>query len=257
MLRRLRARRPLGRGQGLVEFAIVLPVLALILLIVIDFGRLFYGWVNLQNAARIAANYAAVHPDDFPSNPQPAGYIAEVQRDTSGIDCDLASIPAPTFSDPNHSLGSTVSVTLTCDFHPLTPLISAFFNGTVTAGSGETFAVRSGILAVVPTPGPPGTPAPTAPPAPTPTPAATPTGGPTPTPTLAPGQCRVPTLIGVFTAAASQAWVDAGFNAQFFNVEIAPGHSDYKIGREYIGSTISVWDGSPQECATFSLNVGK
>jgi hypothetical protein len=256
MLRRL---RPHSRGQGLVEFAIALPVLVLILLVVIDFGRLFYGWVNLQNAARIAANYAAVHPDQFPSAPQPSAYIVEIQRDTPGTDCPLPSIPAPSFSDPNHSLGSTVSVTLTCDFHPVTPLISAFFNGTVTAGSGETFAVRSGILATVPTPGPPSPPSPT----PTQPPSPAPTGSPgsSPSPTLPPGTCIVPTIIDTFTADAAQAWVGAGFNAQLLNVDIAPGRSDYKIGKEYIsgpgGTTYSVWDGSQQSCSAFTLSVGK
>ena len=55
-------RGSLSVGQSLVEFALVLPVVLLILLLTIDVGRLYYGWVNLQNAARIEANYAALHP---------------------------------------------------------------------------------------------------------------------------------------------------------------------------------------------------
>ena len=50
------------RGQALVEFALILPLLVLLLLLAIDFGRVFFGWVALNNAARIAANEAAVQP---------------------------------------------------------------------------------------------------------------------------------------------------------------------------------------------------
>ena len=67
------------RGQSLVEFALVLPVLLLIVLIGLDFGRSFLAWVGLNNAARIAANYASVHPDSWgtPGNAAYAAYKAE------------------------------------------------------------------------------------------------------------------------------------------------------------------------------------
>jgi Flp pilus assembly protein TadG len=43
------------RGQGLVEFALILPVMMLILLIAVDFGRLFFTYIQVNNAAREAA----------------------------------------------------------------------------------------------------------------------------------------------------------------------------------------------------------
>lgn len=46
------------RGQTLVEFALTLPLLLLLLLGIIEFGRIFQAWVTLQNAARTAARYA-------------------------------------------------------------------------------------------------------------------------------------------------------------------------------------------------------
>ncbi|CAN5198787.1 hypothetical protein BH23CHL9_BH23CHL9_04030 [soil metagenome] len=51
------------RGQGLVELALILPLLLLLLLGAIDFGRVFFGWVAVTNASRVGANYAATHPD--------------------------------------------------------------------------------------------------------------------------------------------------------------------------------------------------
>ena len=51
-----------SRGQSMVEFALVLPVLLVLLMIATDFGRAYLGWVNLNRAAREAANYAAQNP---------------------------------------------------------------------------------------------------------------------------------------------------------------------------------------------------
>jgi Flp pilus assembly protein TadG len=47
------------RGGAAVEMAIVLPVLALMVLGVVDFGRLFYAYVTVASAAHQAATYAA------------------------------------------------------------------------------------------------------------------------------------------------------------------------------------------------------
>ena len=74
---RLPSRRKAGqhnersRGQSLVEFALVLPMILLLMLIAIDFGRVFLGWVGLNNAARVAANYAALHPNPNDLRPWP------------------------------------------------------------------------------------------------------------------------------------------------------------------------------------------
>src|SRR5262245_59001901 len=92
-------KRPRSRGQGLVEFAVALPVLLLILLIVIDAGRMFYGWVALQNASRIAASYAADHADSWPNGAaDQAEYLAMVQRDMQSLGCGAQPVPTPVFN---------------------------------------------------------------------------------------------------------------------------------------------------------------
>ena len=124
-------RIPSSRGQGLVEFAIAVPVLLLILLIVIDAGRLFYGYVALQNASRIAASYAADHADAWPGpSSDQAEYIAMVTRDTQSLSCTPQPVPTPTFNPPGPpprtpGPGHSAQVTLQCAFRPFAPLISA------------------------------------------------------------------------------------------------------------------------------------
>jgi Flp pilus assembly protein TadG len=52
-----RARRSGQRGQGLTEFALIAPVLLLIVVAVADFGRLYNSMVAIESAAREAADY--------------------------------------------------------------------------------------------------------------------------------------------------------------------------------------------------------
>lgn len=54
-----RAFRAAGRGQGLVEFALVLPILLLLLLGIIELGRMFTTLAEATSASREAARYGA------------------------------------------------------------------------------------------------------------------------------------------------------------------------------------------------------
>jgi hypothetical protein len=49
------------RGQGLAEFAIVIPVFLLIVFGMIDIGRVIWATDDITNAAREGARYASVH----------------------------------------------------------------------------------------------------------------------------------------------------------------------------------------------------
>ena len=47
-----------SRGQAMVEFALVLPVLLILLMTLIEVARLFSAWLIVENSAREAARYA-------------------------------------------------------------------------------------------------------------------------------------------------------------------------------------------------------
>jgi len=51
-------------AQSLVEVAILLPILLLLILGAMDFGRMFYTKIVLTNAAREGANYISRYPKD-------------------------------------------------------------------------------------------------------------------------------------------------------------------------------------------------
>jgi hypothetical protein len=49
-----------SRGQSLIEFALVLPVLLMFAMFILDFGRAIYYYSVLFNAAREGARYGAI-----------------------------------------------------------------------------------------------------------------------------------------------------------------------------------------------------
>jgi PKD repeat protein len=135
-----------NRGQSLVEFALVVPVLLVILLVAIDFGRIFLGWIELNNAARIAANYAAAAQPPLTSAQQ-LQYRAIVAKETAGINCDLPNpIPDPAFPSGD-AVGGQATVSLSCIFHPITPFMQNLLGGTgVNMGASANFPIRAGVL---------------------------------------------------------------------------------------------------------------
>lgn len=68
------------RGQELVEFALILPLLLLLMVGIFEFGYVVFAYNTLSNAVREGARYGSVHPDD------PAAIIARAQRLTGGLD---------------------------------------------------------------------------------------------------------------------------------------------------------------------------
>jgi Flp pilus assembly protein TadG len=47
-----------NEGQALVEFALMVPLLCLLIVNMINFGAFFFGWITVANAARAGAQYA-------------------------------------------------------------------------------------------------------------------------------------------------------------------------------------------------------
>jgi len=115
----MRCRRLAARadGQALVEFALVLPILVLILMGIIEFGRIFFAYLVITEMAREGARYAAV------------GYIEEDVvlhlQDMAGIlDSDRLSIDVIPDDDQRvRGQGLTVKVDYSVDL--VAPVISA------------------------------------------------------------------------------------------------------------------------------------
>ena len=52
------------KGSALVEFALVAPILVMLILLMVQYGIIMNRMLILSHSAREAARYAAVHPED-------------------------------------------------------------------------------------------------------------------------------------------------------------------------------------------------
>jgi Flp pilus assembly protein TadG len=143
------------RGQSLVEFALILPILLLLTLIAVDFGRVYLGWINLQNMTRIAADFAANNADaDWTDATIVAQYTNQILSDASATNCPLApGQPAiPTYTDVDgdgnkKGIGDRAAVTMVCRFHVITPLIAFVVGNDLNVTASSFFPVKSALVA--------------------------------------------------------------------------------------------------------------
>jgi PKD repeat protein len=146
-------RRRRSRGQSIVEFALILPVMLLLVMFAIDFGRVYLGWVNLQNMTRVAANFAANNADAWVAPVDAATqarYRELVANDAQAINCTLPDpIPDPVFAS-GVDLGDLAEVHLDCRFGIITPLIGVVLGDEVLVSAQSSFPIKGGIVGSVP-----------------------------------------------------------------------------------------------------------
>ena len=150
--------RRLSGGQSLVEFALILPVLLMLVLGALDLGRAFMGWVVLNNAARVGANYAALNPNAWgaPGNlAQQDAYDARVRDARSDAAFALAGCTSEAVPDPRFptgtKLGDYAVVELRCVFDPITPLMGDLMPTLgipLNVSARSVFPIRFGSIAI-------------------------------------------------------------------------------------------------------------
>lgn len=124
-------------GQTLVEFSLVLPILLILIFGLVDFGRAFYTWLVVTNAAREGARTAAVQ-------------LPSAQVDASIVQA-MGSLPTAnltiTKTNVQGTRGTPVTVTLSYNFDYVTPIgpLMALFGGSLaepTISSSSTMRLE-------------------------------------------------------------------------------------------------------------------
>lgn len=248
------------RGQGLVEFAITFPVVMLMITFGVDFGRVFLGWVTLNNAARVGANFAAMNPEGFLSPVDltvQAEYRRLINAETQGINCVMPNTPPNPTYPSGTDLGSPAIVGITCRFSLITPFIGNILGSSINVSAAASFPVRAGSIDGTPVgpglpsfvatpsvdPGGGGGPGSSSDPGSSSGPgSSSPPGTPVPTPTqiVTPEpNCIVPNLVDVQTTQALSRWTGAGFTASHlaFNPLVPP---NYKIKHQSQSAGFSI-----------------
>lgn len=133
-------------GQSLVEFALVAPVLLILMIGILDVGRAVNAYVTISNAAREGSHYAALHPTASPGAIESAVRARVVPLDASTVDVTTSYYDGTAFqtfppsggiptSSPKPSF-IPVRVQVTYDWNAVTMLIGVFFSSpTFTATS--------------------------------------------------------------------------------------------------------------------------
>ncbi len=138
-----------SRAQSLVEFALVLPVMLLLVAGGLDVGRMFFSWIEVNNSAREAAAYAGGNPTDTPGITAHASLELSSQRQAGeGAISVTASCADPTRAPLDCALaaggndtGNTVTVRVARTFSFLTPMVGTILGGGVTMSASATSVV--------------------------------------------------------------------------------------------------------------------
>lgn len=130
-------------GQGLVEFALVLPIFIFLLVSLFDLGRAVFAYNTLTNAVREGARLAIVN-QDIPT------IIARAKSQTAIVELNDPSVSVHFYQvnldgTPNTSdecdlvaVGCVAVVRFEATYRPMTPIVA-----NLIFGSGVTFEARS------------------------------------------------------------------------------------------------------------------
>jgi Flp pilus assembly protein TadG len=130
-------------GQSLVEFALVLPLITLLLLGAVDLTRAFYSYIALQNATREAARVLIDFPNQYDDS---AACAAGNQEGLPYVTVSCAAGTLQITPKANTSLTPparqggrhTVTVTATTTFTPVTILMQQLMGGSITLRASTT-----------------------------------------------------------------------------------------------------------------------
>jgi len=118
------AKRSSGRGQAMAEFALVLtPCLALFFGI-INFALALYCYDFVCYSAQQGVRYATVHGSTATTVVTAAGVQTYVNALVVGV-LKTSSMTVTTTWSPNNKPGSVVTVAVSCNFPPLTSIVSS------------------------------------------------------------------------------------------------------------------------------------
>ena len=106
------------RGQATVELALLLPLLLVICMGTLDFGRALNAWVVMQNAAREGAFFAAKNPTDTADVSNVV--LTEAAPLLSGASVSNVTVEGP-YELTNNLVEITQQVIITFNYNLITP----------------------------------------------------------------------------------------------------------------------------------------
>jgi Flp pilus assembly protein TadG len=151
------------RGQGVIEFAMVLPLLAILVFVLIDFGKALYYYIDLTHVANEGARIAAVSAATMPGGAATlSDYLcgqlgdsskSELRKGSSGVEKAKVTIAYDKNGDGTNktNTGDPVTVEVKTNYHwlPWTHLAALSVGGSATMRI-ENPVAATGTTAIVP-----------------------------------------------------------------------------------------------------------
>lgn len=148
VVRPLDRRRAAGQGQGLVEFALVLPIFVLVLVGLFDLGRAVFAYNTITNAAREGARLAIVNQDTATIVQRAKDQTAIVELNDPSVEVDFYQVQADGTPDLSNdcdlvAVGCVAVVRFEANYQPITPVIASLvFAGGVTLEARSVLSVE-------------------------------------------------------------------------------------------------------------------
>ncbi len=132
------------KGQALVEFALVFPVMMLILLALFDVGRLVFAYNDITNAARSGARVAIVNQGSNVARDATVNQATSLDLQTSDVSVAYldhhAGGPCSTGGAPLE-VGCLVRIQVTFDWTAITPVVGNVL-GPITVTTETTMPIE-------------------------------------------------------------------------------------------------------------------
>jgi Flp pilus assembly protein TadG len=122
------------RGQSLVETALILPVLLLLLVGILDFGRIMYSYAHLHMAAQETVRMGGLGKNDTEIVAFAKDYVQLQEVDQLKINISPG--------DSSRDAGDYVTVKLEYPFQFFTPFVSSLFSSSLSIKSESTIRVE-------------------------------------------------------------------------------------------------------------------
>jgi Flp pilus assembly protein TadG len=131
------------RGSTLVEFSLIAFMFIIVLLGVVEMGRMVLVYTTIANAARAGARYAIVHGSQQtvsasgPGSPCTCTQIKTVVKNFASAGLVNTSLLTTTvnYPDSSNNAGSRVTVTVSYPYDPLVSYFTALLNDTLSSTS--------------------------------------------------------------------------------------------------------------------------
>lgn len=111
------------KGQSLVEFSIILPIVVLVLMGMIEFGLMLNSYLMVENASREGARTGIVGSTDME-------IVSQITVVSPGLKNDRLTVNI-TPTESQRKSGDTLTVSVTYNYQMTVPIISNLFSNPI------------------------------------------------------------------------------------------------------------------------------